>query len=277
VARARSALAPLARRLGGAVEAAAAGVLAVVTAAMERALRVITVERGHDPRDFTLVAFGGAGGLHAADLARALGMRRVFVPRHPGLLSAWGVLAAAPIRDVTRTLGAVEPAEAVLARQLRELARDARAAIANDGVARPRLEPALDVRYAGQSYELTVPYRPTWRRDFHRRHQQRFGHAAPDRALEVVTLRMRARGERLRLPGVSVQARRRPPSPRVCPVTFGDRTWAASVHRRDDLSAGVTHAGPAVICEYSATTVVPPGWIARVERRGGLVLEDRDG
>jgi N-methylhydantoinase A len=124
--RARAALAPLARRLGRSVEVAAAGVIAVVTAAMERALRVITVERGHDPRAFTLVAFGGAGALHAADLARALGMRRVYVPRHPGLLSAWGVLAAEPIRDFTRTLGRVAPAAAVLASGLRALRDDAR-------------------------------------------------------------------------------------------------------------------------------------------------------
>ena len=124
------------------------------------------------------MAFGGAGGLHAADLARALGMRRVYVPRHPGLLSAWGVLAAEPIRDVTRTVGLVDPPVGALRDGLRELARDA---IAGDGVRRPRLEPALDVRYAGQSYEVTVPFGAAWRRDFHRRHRQLFGHAAPDR------------------------------------------------------------------------------------------------
>ncbi len=219
VARARAAVAPLARRLGGSIEAAAAGVVAVVTAAMERALRVITVERGHDPREFTLVAFGGAGGLHAAALARALGMRRVYVPPHPGLLSAWGVLAAAPIRDVTRTLGRLDPAPEVLASGLRVLARDARAAIAQDGVRRPRLEPSLDVRYAGQSYELTVPFRAAWRRDFHRRHRQLFGHAAPDRPLEVVTLRMRARGD---APPASGRHARAAPWTRAAPRVPGD-------------------------------------------------------
>src|SRR5262249_39830388 len=108
-ARARAALEPLARRLGRDVEGAAAGVIDVVTAAMERALRVIPIERGHDPRELTLVAFGGAGGLHAADLARALGMRRVLVPRHPGLLSAWGMLTAEVVRDVARTHRRVNP------------------------------------------------------------------------------------------------------------------------------------------------------------------------
>ena len=137
VGRARAALEPLARRLGGTVEAAAGGVIAVVTAAMERALRVITVERGHDPRTFTLVAFGGAGALHAADLAHALGIRRVYVPRHPGLLSAWGVLAAEPMRDFTGTLRRVAPPPQALARGLCELADAARRTMRGEGVARP--------------------------------------------------------------------------------------------------------------------------------------------
>jgi N-methylhydantoinase A len=275
VARARRALAPLARRLGRSVEAAAAGVVAVVTAAMERALRVITVERGHDPREFTLVAFGGAGGLHAAELARALGIGRVYVPRHPGLLSAWGVLAAEPMRDVARTLRRVAPPTAMLERGLRELAGDARRAMAADGVRRPRLERALDVRYAGQSYEVTVPYAPGWQRAFHARHRQLFGHADPDRPLEVVTLRIRARGERLALPRDAApgHAATRPRVTRR--VSFDGRSRRTPVHRRDDLRAGAVLRGPAVICEYSATTVVPPGWRLAVDRLGGLVLEDR--
>jgi N-methylhydantoinase A len=276
VERARRALAPLARRLGRSLEAAAAGVVAVVTAAMERALRVITVERGHDPRLFTLVAFGGAGGLHAAELARALGIRRVYVPRHPGLLSAWGVLAAEPMRDVARTLRRIAPPAATLERGLRELAAEARRAMAGDGVRRLRLERALDVRYAGQSYEVTVPYAPGWQRDFHVRHRRLFGHASPDRPLEVVTLRVRARGARLVLPRDPAPARGvvRPRAMR--PVFFDGRARRTPIHRRDDLRAGAALRGPAVICEYSATSVVPPGWRLAVDRLGGLVLDDRD-
>jgi N-methylhydantoinase A len=276
VERARRALAPLARRLGRSVEAAAAGVIDVVTAAMERALRVITVERGHDPRAFTLVAFGGAGGLHAAALAHALGIRRVYVPRHPGLLSAWGVLAAEPIRDLARTLRSVAPAPAVLDRALRRLTAEARHALAADGVRRPRLESALDVRYAGQSYELTVPYARDWQREFHARHRRLFGHAAPDQPLEVVTLRVRARGDRFRLPRDPVLARGAVRSGAMRAVFFDGRAQRTPVHRRDELRSGTTLRGPAVICEYSATTVIPPGWRLAVDRLGGLVLEDRD-
>lgn len=275
-ARARAALRPLAAALGRSVEAAAAGVLDVVTAAMERALRVITVERGHDPRELALVAFGGAGGLHAADLAHALGMRRVYVPRHPGLLSAWGMLSADVVRDVGRTLRRVQPPERVLAAGFRALRREAHAALVADGVRDARVEPMLDVRYAGQSYEVTVPWTRNWRRAFHRRHEQLFGHASPDRPVEVVTLRLRARGGGARVPSERIP-RGGAAEPRAMrPVVFDGRARRTPVFRRDALRVGWRQDGPAIVCEYSATTVVPPGWRATVERTGGLVMEDRD-
>src|SRR5262249_57069715 len=150
---------------GRSIEAAAAGVVAVVTAAMERALRVITVERGHDPRDFVLVAFGGAGGLHAADLARALGMRRVYVPRHPGLLSAWGVLSAELMRDASRTLRRVTPPRAMLERGFHGLERQLGRALARGGVAHPHPDRLPGVRYVGQPFAGAVPYAPPRPRD----------------------------------------------------------------------------------------------------------------
>jgi N-methylhydantoinase A len=273
VERARRALAPLARRLGGTVEQAAAGVVTVVTAAMERALRVITVERGLDPRVFTLVAFGGAGALHAADLARALGMRRVWVPPHPGLLSAWGMIAAELMRDVGQTLRRVEPSDAVLRRGLAALTREARAALARDGVRDARCDATLDVRYAGQSYEIAVPFGRGWRAAFHRLHALRFGHADPQRALEVVTLRVRARGGAGR-PPADGPPRGAKPAPRLQRrVVFDGRAVRTPVFRREELPAGWTQRGPAIVCEYSATTVVPPGWRASVDRTGGLLLE----
>ncbi|MCW5889635.1 MAG: hydantoinase/oxoprolinase family protein [bacterium] len=272
-ARARRVLAPLARRLGGTVEQAAAGVVAVVTAAMERALRVITVERGLDPRLFTLVAFGGAGALHAADLARALGMRRVWVPPHPGLLSAWGMVAADLIRDVGQTLRRVEPPDAVLRRGLVTLEREARAALARDGVPAARCTATLEVRYAGQSYEIAVPYGRGWRAAFHRLHERRFGHADASRPLEVVTLRVRAHGGGGRPPADGPRRRGRPEVRLQRRVVFDGRAVRTPVLRRETLPAGWTQRGPAIVCEYSATTVVPPGWRASLDRTGGLLLE----
>jgi N-methylhydantoinase A len=273
VARARIAVDAVARRLGRSRDATAAGIVAVATAAMERALRVISVERGHDPRTFTLVSFGGAGGLHATALADALGMRRVLVPRHPGLLSAWGMLVAEVVRDFARTLRAVAPVDAVLRRGFASLERDARRALARERVRATSLERALDVRYAGQSYELTVPFDGAWRARFHALHRDRFGHADATRPLEVVTLRERVRGGGRRVPEDPPHHRGRAVAVARRPVWFDGRRVPTPVYRRDDVLAGWRARGPVVVCEYSATTVVPPGWRVRVERTGALVLE----
>jgi N-methylhydantoinase A len=272
-ARARQALVPIARRLGGSLTAAAEGVVHVATAVMARAVRVLTVERGRDPRDFTLVAFGGAGGLHAAELAAALGIPRVYLPSHPGLLSAWGVLGAEVRRDFSRTFRAVDPAPAQLAAGFRALAHAARAALVREGIARPRLERFVDARYVGQGYEVTVPWTAGWRRAFHARHRRLFGHAAPTRPIEVVTLRLRVRGDALPLPPQRPRAPARPAVPAQRRVVFSGRAHVTAVYRRDTLGPGACIRGPAIVCEYSATTVVPPGWQGEVDRHGGLVLE----
>lgn len=276
--RARRALAPLARALGGTLEQAARGILSVVTAAMARAVRVITVERGYDPRDFTLAAFGGAGGVHAADLAGSLGMRRIFVPRHPGLLSAWGMAGAEVVRDVSRTLCRVEPSADLLEREFRLLVREARRALAREGVVRPRIEPALDARYFGQSYEISLPWRRGWRVAFHRAHERLYGHFHAGRPVEVVTLRVRAAGGTGRLPVERPSARGRPEPCQYRPVFFeAGPARSTPVFRRDELPIGWASRGPAIICEYSATTVVPPGWRVGVEPTGGLLLEATHG
>src|SRR5437773_2545776 len=239
---------------------------------MERALRVITVERGHDPRLFTLVAFGGAGALHAAELAAALGIRRVYVPRQPGLLSAWGVLAAELVRDHGRTLRAVAPTGGVLERGFRALARAAERDLRREGVRPATVERLLEVRYAGQAYEVSVPYRAGWERAFHRAHARLFGHADPRRPVEVVTLRARARGGGARLPTERPPRAGRPAPLATRPVAFAEGARRAAVHRRDDLGPGRRLRGPAVICEYSATTLVPPGWRGFGRRLGGVAV-----
>jgi N-methylhydantoinase A len=274
-ARARAALGPLARRMGRGVAAAADGVVAVATASMERAVRVITVERGLDPREFTLFAFGGAGALHASALADALGIRRVYVPRNPGLLSAWGMLAAEVVRDDTVTVRAVQATDALLEQALRPLVRRVRTALGRDGVGRPMIEPSLDVRYVGQSYEVQVPFTRGWRRDFHRRHERLYGHAAAGRPIEVVSVRVRGRGGG-RLPSIPRLARRRARPVAQARVWFG-RWRDTPVWDRETLGAGWRARGPAVVCELSATTVVPPGWRVRTDPLGGLMLEVADG
>ena len=271
-ARAERAVGALARRLGRALVPAAAGIVRVANATMERAVRVITVERGHDPGAFTLVAFGGAGALHAAELAEGLGIRRVYVPRHPGLLSAWGILAAEVVRDYGHTLRVVEPATRVLEAGFRMLERAAHRDLRRERVSDDHVERTLDARYAGQAYEVVIPYRPGWRGAFHRAHAQRFGHADVNRRVEVVTLRLRTRGGRMPIPPDRPPRPRRRPPLAVRPVVFAGGPRRAAVHRRDDLRPGLRLRGPAVICEYSATTLVPPGWRLTVDGLGGLVL-----
>jgi N-methylhydantoinase A len=200
-------------------------------------------------------------------------MPRVLVPRHPGLLSAWGMLVAEVVRDFARTLRVVAPSDAVVRRAFVGLERDARRALVGERVRMAALDRALDVRYAGQAYELNVPFTRDWRARFHALHAERFGHADATRPLEVVTVRVRARGGGASVPRDPLP--RRGPSVAVArrAVWFDGRRVVAPVHRRETLPAGWRTRGPAIVCEYSATTVVPPGWRAHIERGGGLVLE----
>jgi N-methylhydantoinase A len=291
VDRARTALGRLARQLGGDVEHTAEGIVRVVNAGMERAIRRISVERGHDPRDYALVAFGGAAGMHACELAAGLGMRRVLVPVHPGLLSAWGAATADLQRDYVQTVRVVNPDARALARRVRRLELRARRELRAEGAAPTRITiaAALDVRYRGQSYELRVPLSPRYRVAFHAAHRTLYGYADEQRAVEVVHLRVtatapigsavdRRRDAAARRDDASGQGRS---SERGRPVgaphrlRWNARWIRAQRYERDALPPRRPIAGPVVITEISATTLVPPGWSARVMPSGDLLLESK--
>jgi N-methylhydantoinase A len=176
---------------------AALGVIQVVNAHMERALRVISVERGYDPPDFTLVSFGGAGGLHACDLARGLGMCRVLIPPGASTLSAFGMLTAEVVKDYVQTV--MLPGDTLyleLERRLEPITERGQKEVAAEGIppGRISLYPELDMRYRGQSYELTVPFSPGFAETFHRAHQQAYGHSQSSAPVEIVNLRLRVVG-----------------------------------------------------------------------------------
>jgi len=290
VARAREAIRKIAEPLGFSPEEAAWGTLEVVEATMERAIRVITVERGHDPRDFTLVAFGGAGPLHGASLARKLEIPRVLVPAQAGVLSALGLLAADLRHTFVRSL-VLPLAEATPERVNGVLAAfrtKAHQLLANERVAEADMEflPAADLRYRGQAYELSVPLpdRPLAGEDlqrlaeaFHQRHEALYGYAVPDEPVELVSLRLTATGrtpkpELLRAPkGGSLEEARIG----VRPVYFGpDAGWIETqILARERLPAGASFPGPAVVEGAESTVVVPPGTQARVDPFGNLILE----
>jgi N-methylhydantoinase A len=265
----------------GSVERFAQGIVDVANAVMEKAIRIISIERGYDPRDYTLVAFGGAGGLHACELAAALEMPRVLIPKFPGGLSALGILRADVGKDLSQTVRlAVAGAAGVHAAVRQSFARLERQAfreLAAEGFARSRvrIERWLDMRYAGQAYELSVPADGGFVQAFHRAHERRYGYADPARHTEIVNVRIRAIG-----------ATPKPELPREQPARsniesarltdrlgiFAGKAIRTPVYDRAKLGAGHLLRGPAIVTEYSATTVLPPGWQARVDSFGNLIL-----
>jgi N-methylhydantoinase A len=260
----------------------ARGIVAVADAVVEKAVRVISIERGYDPREYTLVAFGGAGGLHACGLAAALGIRRVLMPKFPGGLSALGILLADVVRDFSRTmrfeLRSLDEARLGMSPTFRSLERQARREMAREGFspARTTIERLVDLRYLGQGYELTVPAAGDFLAAFHRAHAQRFGYSDAARAVEGVNLRVRfigatRRPEFPRLPPSGTDARRAIVGERQAIFSSGVMR-VAPVYARAQLAAGNRFAGPAIVGEYSATTLVEPGWLARVDAWGNLQL-----
>jgi N-methylhydantoinase A len=279
-ARAHAAVARVGRSLGLTPIAAAVGIVRVAEAVMERALRVITIERGIDPRGAVLYCFGGAGGLHAASLARALGIRRVRVPAHPGLFSAFGMLASDIILDASETV--LRPLVAAEGSGFDEvwnrLEREARERLAAERTAgEVRLERTADLRYRGQSFELTVPYGGEMAAAFHTLHAARHGHAQPDRAIEVVHLRLRAVGPVAPVSLPEAEPGPLDPSPARsavgAAVHLTDGEITVDLFERERLRPGMRVDGPALVVEYSSTTWVPAGATAAVDRRGSLVME----
>jgi N-methylhydantoinase A len=278
----RGPLASLADALRTDLEGAAEGVVAVANASMERALRVISVERGHDPADFTLVPFGGAAGLHAAALAERLGIPRILVPPHPGVLSAFGMLVAAVRKEVSRTvLWHADEAGTRLRLAFDDLEADARSSMAAEGIPDGvvAVNRSVDARYLGQSFELSVPATDDWVELFHAAHLARYGYDRTGAVVEAVTLRVEALA-----PGATMQPQSlaHAGSPDPEPVGRGavmtDGTNVDATHyRRETLLAGHRLAGPCVVLEYSSTLWLPPGWNATVLEDGSLLAGRAEG
>jgi N-methylhydantoinase A len=270
-ARARQAIARLAEDLSKvsgkrcSVTAAAAGVIAVANTNMERALRYISVERGHDPRQFALLPFGGAGGLHAVDLARALRIPTVIVPTAPGALSAVGALVADVVKDQSRTVmfsyGAKEMSK--LEKVFVELEKEATRVLRAEGfpAARQRHKRSFAMRYQGQSFELDVEQTTNdLAAAFHRVHRERYGYARENSEIEIVSARLRSHGlvEKLAQRKAARKAGKAKPTNKV--------------YRREELGAGARLEIPCIVTEYSATTLITGGAEARVDEYGNLLI-----
>jgi N-methylhydantoinase A/oxoprolinase/acetone carboxylase beta subunit len=276
----------LAASLGVELLEAAEGIITIANAGMARAIRSRTIEKGHDPREFTLVAFGGAGPLHAADLAELLGIPEVLVPPYPGITSATGLLTSDLKYDQMRTVLMAEGAVDVerLNRELRQLETELRTRLLDDSIPDEEilLTRSLDCRYAGQGYELrvTLPaegYSPAALEDFHRLHEQEYGHAFRD-PIEIVNLRVTAVGKRPTLGGAlptaggSLEEALLGEAECVFRQDGGLASLATRYLERSRLPVEQSFAGPAVVFQRDTTTVVPPGWKARAETSGNLIL-----
>jgi N-methylhydantoinase A len=270
------ALRVLADKLGTTREAAAEGILSVANTAMERALRVISVERGFDPAEFVLVAFGGAGALHVAELAERLGASRALIPPDPGLLSAYGILAAAPTREASRTVLILSDRpdhEVRVTSAFRSLEEEAVAELVSEGneLASISVRHWVDARYRGQSFELRVPSED-WIAEFHRGHEERYGYAREATPVEAVTLRAVAEAPSPELIHIPVEAADGPPVAEPGVVFHAGRELEVTRVWRRNLLSGHSLVGPGLVLEYSSTTWLPPGWRLEVDAWGSLHL-----
>ena len=284
--RSRRAIARLARRMRKSPVETALGIIGIANANMEKAIRVISIERGHDPRRFALFSFGGAGGMHAAEMASDLHMPRVIVPRRAGVLSALGLLLADAIKDYSRSLLAplAELSPRLTARILDELARLALREMREDGFpkSRVRFSASLDMRYLGQSYEITVPWRPDgWdaarlASNFRSEHRRLYSYDHPDKPVEVVAIRLKAV-----VPTPPLRWKREPEGPaspkqallKRQPIVYGKRSWDGAVYSRSLLRAGNRIDGPALVIDPESTSFIPPGFRGRLDRLGNLIID----
>jgi N-methylhydantoinase A len=297
--RAAGLMKSLASQMNFNVQQAALGINRVVNANMERAIRTISLERGYDPRRFTLVPFGGAGPVHGCELAEELGIPRVLVPSRPGILSALGVAIADIVKDYSRTvmLRGADMDRARLEEEFHGMEGLARQELTDEGLPVERMASRrfLDVRYVGQSFELTVDYpanRPSTRsgdslaraigESFYRAHLQRFGYADRREPVEIVNLRLKL-DIQVDKPELVAEAGRSPDpdqdsgsgAARIgeSEVVYRDGPMATPLYQRELLARGSQISGPALIIQMDTTTVVPPGWAGAVDTFGNLVLE----
>ena len=263
---------------------AAEGVLSVANTNMERALRHISVERGHDPRQFALLPFGGAGGLHAVELARSLRIPTIIAPTSAGALSAVGVLVADVIKDQSRTvmIGCDPESLKNLPRIFKAMEKDAQAVLKREGFTekQQRHQRSLAMRYRGQSFELEVNETgASVEAAFHRVHRERYGYAQEQSQVEIVSARLRSFGLVEKLPVEKIRSRKRrgeeKPGGHAVAYVSGGRARVA-VYRRDELSGGVRLKTPCIVTEYSATTLIPEDAEVVVDQFGSLIIQLSD-
>ncbi len=271
----------MAKEIGLSSMELAEGILSVANAAMEKAIRVISVEKGYDPREFVLFSFGGAGGMHAAFLARLLNIPKVLVPQNPGILSAIGMIMADVIKDYSLTVmkNQLNCTVDQLSKLFENLEKRGLKDLSKEGIGQEnvRLERYLDMRYEGQSYEIIVPFGKNYIDGFHGLHEKTYGYRNEDKMVEIVNIRLRARGVPDKPRFKKAQKKKgRPPGRAFLgegKVVFDQKAIKTRIIARDKLLSGNKIPGPAILVEYSSTIVIPPFAEALVDEYGNLVMK----
>ena len=268
--RARTALSRLANKMSLSTRELAEGIIRVANANMERALRVISIGRGFDPREFALLSFGGAGGLHACELAEALEIRTVIFPRNPGVLSALGMLMADSFKDysVTTILTGGEATRNAVDKAFLTLEEKANKDFPGK---RLQFKRFLDARYKRQSHEITIPYSINFTEVFHRTHHQMYGYNKRESEVEIVTLRIRAitKTEKLELP--RIKTGRKKIDSRKKRLFFNNKEITINSYMREDFFPGFKFAGPAIVLENTSTLFIPPDFRCEVDEWGNIL------
>jgi N-methylhydantoinase A/oxoprolinase/acetone carboxylase beta subunit len=287
--RSRKALKNLAKKINKSLVETAEGIIEIANANMEKAIRVISVERGFDPRNFALFSFGGAGGMHAVDIASHLKMPRVIVPKNAGVLSSLGLLMADSIKDYSKSI--LKTPENIskeeLQRHFKKLIEKSIKSMQEDGFKEDDVTifSFLDLRYQGQSYEITIPYSKkktsylSFVSDFHKAHSKLYSYHHEERAVEIVNIRVKAVGTTKK-----IKLKRQPPKDKGAErafmkkqaIHYKGKTWQASVFKRGLLEAGNKMNGPALIADSESTSFLPPSYTLEVDGFLNLIIERGD-
>ncbi len=252
------------------------GMVKVVNANMEKAIRVVSIERGFDPRQFALVAFGGAGAMHACELAQVLRIPKVIVPACPGALSALGILISDVVKDYSRTV--LLQGKELPVKRLNQIYSELQRSISTElqkenWKGRAVFERSCDMRYRGQGYELNLPFGNDLIKRFHAEHKRRYGYSNPEKEIEIVTVRLRGRVPSTeKLSAIRMDSHSAELKLDSAKVSFSGRQAKTPIIPRQLLKIGKRYKGPAIVTEYSATTVIPPGHPFQIDRAGNLVI-----
>ncbi|NIM59334.1 MAG: hypothetical protein GTO16_10390 [Candidatus Aminicenantes bacterium] len=287
--KSRKALENLAKKINKPLIDTAAGIIEIANANMEKAIRVISIERGFDPRSFALFSFGGAGGMHAVDIASHLKMRRVIVPKNAGVLSSLGLLMADSIKDFSKSIlkTTEKTKKEELEGHVKKLVEKSIKSMKEDGLKEDEVTifPFLDLRYQGQSYEITIPYKSkntsdlSFVSDFHKAHRKLYSYHHEQRAVEIVNIRVKAVGKTKKIKLKRFPSKAKDPQRAFMkkqPIHYQGKTRHASVFNRALLATGNKISGPALIADSESTTFLPPSYTSEVDGFLNLIIQKED-